>query len=72
MSTSVEVKHKSAGPEGVTYIPGQPGTVHGLKKRLPSFMLEDYVDSVIAKHLLRDPENSERIPWDQLKDQLGL
>jgi hypothetical protein len=35
-------------------------------------MLEDYLDAIEAKMALRDPENAERIQWEQLKGELGL
>ena len=42
------------------------------KVQLTSFMLEDYLDAIDAKMALRDPENAERIQWEQLKGELGL
>ncbi len=34
--------------------------------------LEDRVDLEEAEAALKDPANRERIPWDTLKDELGL
>jgi len=48
------------------------GGVVPSKARLTSFMLEDYLDAIDAKMALRDPENAERIQWEQLKGELGL
>lgn len=42
------------------------------KVRLTNFMLEDYLDAIEARMALRDPENAERIQWEQLKRELGL
>jgi hypothetical protein len=42
------------------------------KIQLAAFMLEDYLDAIEAKMALRDPENVERIQWEQLKSELGL
>jgi hypothetical protein len=42
------------------------------KAHLTHFMLEDYLDAIEAKMALRDPENAERIQWEQLKGELGL
>jgi len=36
------------------------------------FMLEDYLDAIDAKMALADPENADRIEWEQLKAELGL
>jgi len=44
-----------------------PGKVH-----LTKFMLEDYLDAIDAKLALADPDNTERIRWEQLKEDLGL
>lgn len=71
MSTvAVEIKRKF-GPEGASIAPEQRAR-SGLKIRLVPFMLEDYIDSIEAHAALEDPENSQRIPWEQLKEQLGL
>ena len=42
------------------------------KVLVTSFMLEDYLDAIEARMALRDPENAERISWEQLKGKLGL
>lgn len=39
---------------------------------LTDFMLEDYLDAIEAKMALLDPENAERVEWEQLKGELGL
>jgi hypothetical protein len=80
MSTpTVEIKQKSAGPEGTTEAPGpaavlaQPVTItSGFKVVLVPFILEDYLDAIEARAALEDPENREHIPWEQLRDKLGL
>jgi hypothetical protein len=70
MST-LEITRKSAGPEGSTIAPEQQAPLAG-KILLAPFMLEDYVDALEAHAALEDPENSQRIPWEQLRDKLGL
>jgi hypothetical protein len=74
MSTTrlVEIKPKSAGPEGMTPAAGPIISGNVAKVLIAGFVLEDYVDSIIAHQALNDPENSERIPWEKLKSQLGL
>ena len=69
MST-VEITRKSAGPEGASIAPEQVPAPS--KVRLAPFMLEDYLDAVEAHAALEDPENSQHIPWEQLREQLGL
>jgi hypothetical protein len=64
MSTIPEIKPRSAAPASA---PVAPGTV-----QLVGFMLEDYLDAIEAKLALAKPENTERIRWEQLKDELGL
>ena len=34
--------------------------------------LEDYLDVAAARQALANPENNERIPWEQVKAELGL
>ena len=34
--------------------------------------LEDYLDVAAAHQALANPENNERIPWEQVKAGLGL
>ena len=34
--------------------------------------LEDYLDVAAARQALANPENNERIPWEQVKAGLGL
>ena len=34
--------------------------------------LEDYLDVAAARQALANPENDERIPWEQVKAGLGL
>lgn len=34
--------------------------------------LEDYLDVAAARQALANPENDERIPWEQVKTGLGL
>jgi hypothetical protein len=74
MSTpTVEITRKSAGPEGATVLQGQAANFRkGSKCIFASFMLEDYVDSVLAQQALADPDNVERVSWAQLKERLGL
>lgn len=67
--SDITVKPKSSGPEGATLATPRRG---GVKIRLQGFMLEDYLDSVAANEALRDPQNTERVSWQQVKDQLGL
>jgi hypothetical protein len=62
MSTIPEIK--SAVPANA---PVAPGKLH-----LVAFMLEDYLEAIEAKLALADPENAERIRWQQLKGELGL
>jgi hypothetical protein len=77
MST-LEITRKFAGAEGSSIVPE-----HGVRaetdfRRLESkillvpFMLEDYIDSVEAHAALTDPENSQSVPWKQLREELGL
>lgn len=68
MSTEVEIQVKSTGPGGMT----AAVEVGGWKLVLDPFMLEDYLDAVEARAALADPENTERIPWEDLKGKLGL
>lgn len=74
MSTPiVEIKQKSVGPEGAVVLQGEAGLFRKrLKIQLISFMLDDYIDSIAAKQALADPDNAERVPWEQLKERLGL
>ena len=71
MSTVPEIKPKSAGPAGVSASPGA-SVVGRSKVCLSTFMDEDYLDSIEAKLALNDPDNTERIRWQQLKEELGL
>jgi hypothetical protein len=67
MSTIPRIK--LAGPSGVS----APGAASSPRKvYLASFMLEDYLEVIEAKLALADPENAERISWEQLKGKLGL
>ena len=64
-----------AGPEGAAVSADQPSPPRPLvsfKVHLTTFMLEDYVDAVEAQAALNDPDNAERVPWEQLKGRLGL
>ena len=72
--SAVEINAKSAGPAGATIAPGARGLAKPTwKVSLVPFMLEDYVDSVLAKQALEDPENKQQpISWEHLKEQLGL
>jgi hypothetical protein len=74
MTTSIdEIKGKVAGPAGTTPAADQPETGRrAFKCRLVPFMLEDYVDGLLAKQALNDPENGERISWEKLKEDLGV
>jgi hypothetical protein len=71
--STIEISQKSAGPEGATLVTEQPSLPRvGVKITLVPFMLEDYLDAVLAKAALQDPDNAERIPWEQVKEKLGL
>jgi hypothetical protein len=71
MGTIPEIKPKSAGPVGVSASPESSVAGRG-KVVVSTFMLEDYLDSIEAKLALNDPDNSERVRWEQLKERLGL
>jgi hypothetical protein len=67
------VGSQSAAPATRVLVLRQPAPLsQSVKLRLAPFMQEDYIDSLAARHALSDPENTERVPWQQLKDQLGL
>ena len=72
MTTDVEINKKSAGPEGATAVQDRTTPSGGSKILMSPFMLEDYVDAVMAHTAMNDPENREPIPWERLKEQLGL
>ncbi len=74
MSPTTEITRKSAGPEGAAISADQPPAPPwaSFKVHLTSFMLEDYVDAVEARAALNDPDNAERVPWEQLRGHLGL
>ena len=65
-----------SGPEGLTLaadqasLPREAGPT--FKIELVGFMQEDYLDALEARAALEDPANSDRIPWDQLRERLGL
>jgi len=76
MST-LEITRKFAGPEGSSIAPEhrlepKSPTTSPAKILLTPFMLEDYLDSVEAHTALQDPENAQRLPWAQLREELGL
>jgi hypothetical protein len=78
MST-LEITKKFAGAEGSSIVTGprdleepQGPAESPAKIRLTTFMLEDYIDSVEAHAALQDPENAQRLPWAQLREELGL
>ena len=74
MSPTIEITRKSVGPEGASLSGDQPPVPAptSFKVHLTGFMLEDYVDAVEARAALNDPDNAERVPWEQVRERLGL
>jgi hypothetical protein len=75
---TVTIALKSAAP-GATHIPDRQGLSGGravIRVRFGEFMdreyVEDCADVAVAKRSLAIAGTDERIPWDQLKEQLGL
>ena len=72
MSSTIDVKHP-AGPEGAALPPDALSRPSGsVRFYFANFMLEDYIDAAEARAALEDPANAERVPWEQLKERLGL
>ena len=66
-----DVELKSAAPSGVSTVADRPYR-RALVVRIPNFMLEDVVDAAEARAALANPENASPVPWNTLKEQLGL
>lgn len=76
--SETQIEIKSAGPAGVHRADAKPVTRvrTAVKGCFPRFMaaehLENVADLLAAQHAIADPESADRIPWEQLKKQLGL
>lgn len=71
--TKLTVERTSATPGGVSVVPDRPVIYRrALRVRVPNFMLEDVVDAALAKAALAHPNNKPTIPWEVVKEQLGL
>ncbi len=76
--SETQIEIKSAGPAGVHRTDEKPVSRvrTAVKVYFPRFMaaeyLEDCADLLTAQHAIADPESADRIPWEQVKKQLGL